>query len=149
MPPIMRPPKNPTSARAGIPPLIHSIALHVSTQRLDDGREHIFKHTGPVFVLAGRIYLLGIGQDDFGVYIRPMFLRAVDRPKSQEIVGMLLTETAKSIPIASKTMLVHEDLEIILRERYPTDDEYGEFVIKILRNESKNSEFMLYGWGRE
>lgn len=122
---------------------------HRSEQRIG-ARKISFRHRGPVFVLSNRIYLLGIGNDEPASYVRPIILKAVDDPKKQELIGIVLTETTDNVPLASKTVLVHFDLvRKFLKDSKDGDRQpYYNHIHQLLQNESSQPKDIIYGWSR-
>lgn len=120
---------------------------HKSMQNLRIIGTAEFNHDGPVYIRSKRIYLVGIGKDKFGSYIRPIIIGTVDEPREQMMVGMVLTETAYHVPMACKTVLVHEELFRNLGAASAPD--VCEAAIKrLLKNESDIDD-ILYGWGED
>jgi hypothetical protein len=103
-----------------------------------------FNHRGIVIFLDDRIYLIGLGSDAYGHYLRPMILRKVQFPDRDPIVGIVLLEALANpaddsiIPLASKTVLIR---------RGATWDTDPNIVRSYLRNESE-TENIVYGWSK-
>ena len=99
--------------------------------------EETYLHDGFIFLVQNRLYFLGVGQTIGGPYLRPMIMKNVD-PKKEPIKGMLLTERKEgNIPLATKTIMVREDMP-----NKPSLDQ----IRADLENESE-FDHILYGWG--
>jgi ribosomal protein L35AE/L33A len=85
---------------------------HVSTDSsLEVEKNAQMVHTGPIFVLVNRVYLVGLGQDIYGAYMRPIIFQTSATPKTVPLKGMVLTESAAdNVPVAARTVLFHDDL---------------------------------------
>lgn len=100
----------------------------------------LLKHSGPFYVFENRIYLVGIGLDDYGTYLRPIIVQATERPKMVPLRGVVLTEWATGhVPVAARTILYHEELHASMLAMHPNETEFRSHVIKQLRLPS-NSE---------
>lgn len=120
---------------------------HRSQQPIIDNTLQPFDHEGPVYVLSTRIYMIGIGTDSTGSYLRPMILRAVDDPRKQELEGILLTETTNhKVPFASRTVLLHNDKRAELERTYKL--EFEERLLAMLEP-SYFFEGILRGWSSD
>jgi hypothetical protein len=121
----------------------HKTSLNLAYEGTTETRN--YSHTGPVFAASKRIYLLGVGHDRDGNYIRPMILRDVDQVEKTPLVGLLLTETNDHEPYACKIVLLHDDLMQSNDARFGRDvDREGE-ILKLLSYESMATG-VLFGW---
>ena len=78
---------------------------HTSVQ---DGIE--YSHKGPIYLVHGSIYMVGVGATKAEKYFRSMIFKAADSPKTSVTFGILLTELADTfLPLAAKVALVSED----------------------------------------
>jgi len=116
---------------------------HTSPDSGLDATVPLLEHSGPFYVLVNRLYLVGIGIDDYGTYFRPLIVQTAERPKTTPLRGVVLTEWANShVPVAARTILFHEELHKSMRIAHPDDAEFENFIFKQLRVPS-NSEGTL------
>jgi hypothetical protein len=116
---------------------------HVSRDSGDDATTPLLEHSGPFYVLANRIYMVGIGFDNYGPYLRPLIVQAAERPKTTLLRGVVLTEWWNGhVPVAARTILLHEDFRNTMRATHPDDPEFRDFIVKQLKTPS-NSEGTL------
>lgn len=124
----------------------HFFFTHTSQQKRSGdllGEEVNFDHRGMVLLQSNRVYLLGVGVDVEGAYVRLMILGAADHPAKQAIVGVLTTETSSHKPFSCKTVLLHEAYRKELLEKLG-EDKLRQRILDMLRNDSK-TEDILYG----
>lgn len=116
---------------------------HVSRDSGDDATVPLLEHSGPFYVLANRIYMVGIGIDNYGPYLRPLIVQAAERPRTTLLRGVVLTEWWNGhVPVAARTILFHEDFSKTMRASHPDDPEFQDFIVKQLKIPS-NSEGAL------
>ncbi|KUO58126.1 MAG: hypothetical protein APF80_11875 [Alphaproteobacteria bacterium BRH_c36] len=121
---------------------------HISHQTKPNdpsGKAHELVHEGPVYGLTGRLYFVGLGVDLEGCYLRPMIMRAVDQPHRKPLIGIVLTETFEHIPLASKTVLVHEQYLKVLAASFGNGPKLDEHICSLLKSESVNND-IVFGW---
>jgi ribosomal protein L35AE/L33A len=110
---------------------------HSSRDSGDNATSPFLQHSGPFFVLANRIYLVGIGIDNYGPYLRPLIVQATERPKTTLLRGVVLTEWWNgNIPVAARTVLFHRDFHQAMRANHTNTIEFEDFIHKQLRTPS-------------
>jgi hypothetical protein len=116
---------------------------HISRDSGDDATVPLLEHSGPFYVLVNRIYMVGIGIDNYGTYLRPLIVQAAERPKTTPLRGVVLTEWWNGhVAVAARTILLHEDFHKTMRATHPEDADFQDFIIKQLKLPS-NSEGAL------
>lgn len=116
---------------------------HVTSDSGDDATVPLLKHSGPFYVFVNRIYMVGIGIDNYGTYMRPLIIQAAERPKTTPLRGVVLTEWWNGhVPVAARTLLFHEDFHKAMRAKHPDDTGFRDFIVKQLEIPS-NSEGAL------
>lgn len=118
---------------------------HTARQYVDGHGDHIYSHTGPVFILSDRLYLLGIGSGDTGSYLRPMILKSVDNPAKEALVGVVMTETTSHVPFSTKTVLIAKARLDDLRSSLGPG--FEPYIREHLTNEARSTE-VVRGWDR-
>lgn len=116
---------------------------HFSSDSGDDATVPLLEHSGPFYVLVNRIYMVGIGVDNYGTYLRPLIIQAAERPKTTPLRGVVLTEWWNGhVPVAARTILFHEEFHRAMRTMHPEEASFRDFIVKQLKIPS-NSEGAL------
>jgi hypothetical protein len=116
---------------------------HTSRDSGDDATVPLLEHSGPFYAMVNRLYMVGIGIDNYGTYLRPLIVQAAERPKTTPLRGVVLTEWWNGhVPVAARTILLHEDFHKSMRATHPDDADFRDFIVKRL-NIPSNSEGAL------
>lgn len=125
---------------------------HLTDDSGDDATVPLLKHSGPFYVLDNRLYMVGIGMDNYGAYLRPLIVQAAERPTTTPLRGVVLTEWWNGhVPVAARTILFHEDFHKTMRAKHPDDADFEDFIVKRLKLPSSSEGALvdctnLMGW---
>lgn len=61
---------------------------HLTDDSGDDATVPLLEHSGPFYVLDNRLYMAGIGMDNYGAYLRPLIVQTAERPTTTPLPGL-------------------------------------------------------------